>query len=440
MSKLIEKIEREAVTAMRFHSFAREWKAAIVAAWVLKFFTGLVSIYAGAGYLAGLLVGAVGNVYAGWLAAMVLLFLLETINATALFKGFKFVFRKRIGAALAALFVALFSFSVSFYVSVEGIAAMQSAKVDKAESITGEFSDGLKTQLSDVEAQILMETKAAETIERNPQGWQGGKREVLTTAQLAELSQIRAKIADLRASKQNLRVEATNATKVAVSENKAVAQSEGAKYYRIVSILMFIQLFANFALTFFYSRIFLEHESTQAQRDDLEHFAQGLFAQMFTDIKERYATLQGQFASASRNVFSDVAQRGIGSLQPVSGVLTPSAQTATNTPVNTPANTPLTPPNTQRTGGIGFGAQRTQGQPIAQAQPTTQPTTQQATQAETTEGATYYKKMRPELCQAIEQQAANEVQTTNRELARVHGCSEATVRNCRRAILESGNL
>ena len=259
-----------------------------------------------------------------------------------------------------------------------------------------------------------MELKEAiSKIEKNPQGWQNGARSALTAQQTREISTLTNQIVFLRESYRKkegiLKLEKNGQIK----EAKKTANNAGAKYYNVVALLMIVQLFANFALSFFYSRIFFEKEQTKADREDLEIFAQGLFANMFDDIKNRYANMPNHFAQQSAQIFDLQAAKSFA--HPLTGV--------SSFDQNTPVNTPLTPP--KNTSGIGFKSKQSD----VTNQGVNTPVTDE------NQGATYYRTHRPALCDALERQAKGEIYATNRTLAEKYDCSEATVRNCRRAII-----
>jgi len=409
-------IESSASKAMKFHSFAKEWQVAINAVWALKFFTAAISIYAGANYLSNLVIGALGNFYVGWLSAITLLFLLESINATSLFKGFKFLLRRRPIVAFSALLIAMASFSLSFYVSVNGIEQMQTAKADDTGSIKKAEKKNAEQIELDYDAQINEQAKAIERIEKNPQGWQGGKRTTLTRSQLTEISEIRNNIGKLRNNKAAAVKSSQADYKAKIEANQSKAKGEGEKYYRVVAILMFVQLFANFGLTFFYAKVYTEVERQNAENEDIEQFARGLFSNMYEDVKSRYANLQHTFSRKAGDIFADVASA------PISHPLTPDSENLNLPPVNTPVNTSNPQP-------VGFQNRNLQ-------QTNSQCATQNQTPESTAKTANYYLTHRPQLCEAIMQQSQGEIFTTNRKLAERYGCSEATVRNCRRAIIE----
>lgn len=415
MTSLQSIIERTATKQMQFHAFAKEWRSAISAVWLLKFFTAIISIYAGIGYLANIADGAVGNVYAGWVVAIVMLFLLESLNATALFKGFKFLLRGRRIISGIALIVALFSFSASFTVSVNGIMDMQTAKADNSTEIAAK-SDSAVINIKQTYKDLILEKKAdIARIQANPQGWHEGKRTTLTNRQLNSISVLSTDIDDLRARERkdtDLLAEKLNA---AVAAEKQAATGTGEQYYKLVSIIMLVQLFANFALTFFYAKIYAETEATKANTEDLEIFAKGLFSSMYEDVKYRYASLQSSFSRKASELFTDIAEQPI--LAPVSAQTDLSSETVLKAQ-NTPVNAPLTPPKQGNSIGFKTTAQQSVPQPVAHD-----------------ETANYYYTHRPELCEAIRQQLDGHIYTTNRKLATAHACSEATVRNCRRAIV-----
>lgn len=416
MTKVQDFIERTAVKKMQFHAFAKEWRSAITTVWVLKLFTACVSVYAGVGYLANIASGAIGQVYAGWVAAVVMLFLLESLNATALFKGFKFMFRGRHIIAAIALIVALCSFTTSFFVSVNGIEEMQTAKADGSQAIV-QASEGRADEVKGYYNGLIAEQQTAiARIEANPLGWSGGRRENLTKGQLAKIETIQAEISNLR---DDLKKELSNLskdTKNSVAVEKRAANANGEKYYKLVAALMLVQLFSNFALTFFYAKIFSEKEADKEANEDIEVFAKGLFANMYDDIKSRYANLQYSFSRKASAIFSDIAE------SPVSAPLTDSAQNSSAPP----ANAPLTPQNKAHQPANTIGFRRNSQQPTAQT----------VAHAAQDDNANYYYAHRPELCEALVQQAQGERFTTNRKLASEFGCSEATVRNCRRSILK----
>ncbi len=420
MTKLQSLFENKAVNAMTLHAFAKEWNAAILAAWVLKFLTAAVAVYAGGYHLAELLSGVIPQIWAAFFVAMILLVLIETINATALFKGFKFIFRKRIFVALSALLVALFSFSVSFYISTEGIKSLQTEKADNTGLIESKSDSTLQAAKNETALQVSELKEAIQKIEQNPQGWQGGKRAALTSSQAAEISSLTKQIVLLRAKQAESETAFKTEKNGQIKEAKKTANESGAKYYNVVALLMIVQLFANFALAFFYSRIFFEKEQNKADREDLESFAAGLFANMFDDIKNRYANMQNHFANQSAQIFDLQAAKSFA--HPLTGV-----NASHQTP---PVNAPLTP--SKQGGGIGFSASRTQSDNAPVNQNVQSDNTPQNNQKE----ANYYFTHRPQLCDAIQKQARGESYTSNRVLAETFDCSEATVRNCRRAIID----
>ncbi len=260
MKNYLTMLSKIALNQYKAHEVRREWRVFILFVFLAKTLTWVVSVYAGQNYFSNLTYAIIEDKTATLIAAIVALIILEVLTTIALSKFFKFLFRgvKRLKTIITMACVVAFLFSISFISSTNGLAMRQSKKVDKSEVIynrSGIQKESIKEEFEsrkqDIELQITM-------IKSNPEGWTGGRRNVLLPHQNKKVDSLyRCKALLLDEQKAAL-VSINDQVKSELEINKQETTAEANKYYNVITWVMIIQFLSSGILMFFWKKIVLE--------------------------------------------------------------------------------------------------------------------------------------------------------------------------------------
>ncbi len=287
-------MSKHAYNQYALHSFVQEWRTAIFVILLLKLTTIAVSLYAGYHYLTYIIYPLVNNTLAANTISIITLLLIETLTAISLTKFFKFLLRKHLLTTISVFLFSMLIYSVSFYISTQGLSMRQSSQADKSATIT----DNYKTKITNTEnlyTQQISDLKTEiKTIKQNPAGWTNGKRTVLTNTQLKQIENYNNKILHHYNTLNNKLEELKTEYNKKLKENNTNTTNTARKYYYIVVIIMSIQFICNGLLMFFYSRITHENNNTQILKEDLKTLKNKLYTNMYELLKSETLKMQNQ--------------------------------------------------------------------------------------------------------------------------------------------------
>lgn len=346
-ANLIKKIANKEYT---IHEFAKEWGATIMVLMVLKFATSGVSITAGYGFMYNVFFTLIES--ATWSITFTILFLglIELLNMYFLSKAFKFGLHGKIIACAVLTAIALGTFGLSSYISIQGLKQFTSAKVDNTENIVNNYSvllENLETEHNGIVADFKSEIT---TIKNNPEGWQNGKRAVLTSDQQANIRNINASIAKENERYFNERTALMGAKERELNNNKTDTSDTSEKYMWYVGVIMFLQLACNGGLMFFYSKIYNENEREKVITDAVTDIRDNVLRRAVNSIIEALnnvgSRLVGGFGLAKEYQFAEIQSQPITTPEPTASATMPPPSTDKATPkprISAPLQTPQKP-------------------------------------------------------------------------------------------------
>lgn len=309
MSKLTNSLSTAlsnfAVKNWKKQMFRDEWLAVILLVLVLKLGTSAVSIFSGWYYLQNFYTDFVSSELAARCFSVLSLILIEFLNALFLAKFFKFALRVDFKTAIMPLICAALTFSVSFIISTNGIAVYVNESETQTESVKTDFSEQKNAVSRETEKNIADVERYIETIKANPENWSNGKRCILSTEQNREIAAAFARIEQYKESAAARIAEIEKAESVELSATATEIKATAERYYKIVAIIMLIQISCSALLWFFYSKIAMQDSPTDGyeenitdvlQRTDnlIEDGISNRFAKKIAMIETAFADLQPQ--------------------------------------------------------------------------------------------------------------------------------------------------
>lgn len=309
MSKLTNSLSTAlsnfAVKNWKKQMFRDEWLAVILLVLVLKLGTSAVSIFSGWYYLQNFYTDFVSSELAARCFSVLSLILIEFLNALFLAKFFKFALRVDFKTAVMPLICAALTFSVSFIISTNGIAVYVNESETQTESVKTDFSEQKNAVSRETEKNIADVERYIETIKANPENWSNGKRCILSTEQNREIAAAFNRIEQYKesAAARIKEIEKTESAELSATATEIKATAE--RYYKIVAIIMLIQISCSALLWFFYSKIAMQDSPTDGyeenitdvlQRTDnlIEDGISNRFAKKIAMIETAFADLQPQ--------------------------------------------------------------------------------------------------------------------------------------------------
>lgn len=309
MSKLTNSLSTAlsnfAVKNWKKQMFRDEWLAVILLVLVLKLGTSAVSIFSGWYYLQNFYTDFVSSEFAARCFSVLSLILIEFLNALFLAKFFKFALRVDFKTAVMPLICAALTFSVSFIISTNGIAVYVNESETQTESVKTDFSEQKNAVSRETEKNIADVERYIETIKANPENWSNGKRCILSTEQNREIAAAFNRIEQYKESAAARIEEIAKAESAELSATETEIKATAERYYKIVAIIMLIQISCSALLWFFYSKIAMQDSPTDGyeenitdvlQRTDnlIEDGISNRFAKKIAMIETAFADLQPQ--------------------------------------------------------------------------------------------------------------------------------------------------
>ena len=312
MSKLTNSLSTAlsnfAVKNWKKQMFRDEWLAVILLVLVLKLGTSAVSIFSGWYYLQNFYTDFVSSELAARCFSVLSLILIEFLNALFLAKFFKFALRVDFKTAVMPLICAALTFSVSFIISTNGIAVYVNESETQTESVKTDFAEQKNSVSRETEKNIADVESYIETIKANPENWSNGKRCILSTEQNREIAVAFNRIEEYKESAAARIAEIEKAESAELSATTTEIKATAERYYKIVAIIMLIQISCSALLWFFYSKIAMQDSPTDGyeenitdvlQRTDnlIEDGISNRFAKKIAMIETAFADLQPQTES-----------------------------------------------------------------------------------------------------------------------------------------------
>lgn len=251
MSKIKDFIDNHADNTQRLHPASIEWRDLILICIAIKFLTACFSVFAGYHLIASKFseLGAVLSVAFGFMFVG----LIEWANMGFMQKAIKMLLYKFWSSAVFLFFACLLLFSLSFFVSTEGLASWkQNAPREKVASSETDIRKSFDGRISALSSDI-------ETIKRNT--WKGK----LDRSQENRI----AKLTDNIETLQREKIIAIDSEQKRVSDAKQKIESvivhQASEFYFIASIIMIFQFVGNLLLGFFLFIVFRENEGIENQ-------------------------------------------------------------------------------------------------------------------------------------------------------------------------------
>lgn len=323
MSKLTNSLSTAlsnfAVKNWKKQMFRDEWLAVILLVLVLKLGTSAVSIFSGWYYLQNFYTDFVSNELAARCFSVLSLILIEFLNALFLAKFFKFALRVDFKTAVMPLICAALTFSVSFIISTNGIAVYVNESETQTESVKTDYAEQKNAVSRETEKNIADVESYIETIKANPENWSNGKRCILSTEQNREIAAAFNRIEQYKESAASRIAEIEKAESVELSATATEIKATAERYYKIVAIIMLIQISCSALLWFFYSKIAMQDSPTDGyeenitdvlQRTDnlIEDGISNRFAKKIAMIENAFSDLQPQTVSAKPEPTPEVSR------------------------------------------------------------------------------------------------------------------------------------
>jgi len=298
MKKIETWILKTAKNEYQLHEFIKEWQGVILLLFIIRLFTSVVSIYASYKYFVMVVSPMIANPIAAAIISIFALVLIEFLTMYLLSKLFKFVLRAKWLIAGASFIGAAIMFTLSFYLSANGLAVQQSAKVDNSTIILDRFELQKQAVKDEYRTKIEFQKSNIETLKTNPAGWSNGKRTHLTIAQQNAIDGILKNIQSLESELKSELVNIDFIKNQELSLNETGLTNTAAKYYNIVAVIMIAQLLCNAALMFFSSRIMIEREKETLEKEYIQETRETLSAQIWTMCQDLFTgTIQSYFSA-----------------------------------------------------------------------------------------------------------------------------------------------
>jgi len=275
------------------HRYSKEWKAAIVLAFLFSLITSWFSISGGYSYVNVIIFQLTENKAVTFISSILVVVFLEYLVYMLIGKFFKFTLKFIPQTAIPVLIFTLLVYSISFYISTQGMSISESKKVDKTELINENKSIEISNLQRKTDSDIDYLKNQIETIKANPAGWQNGQRNILTKEQLQTIKQYNASINEV---KQALRTDIKNLEKQASidkTSNLKEVTSTASKYHQFMSVMMLTQFVAGGFLMFSWSKI-------QSENEPEKHIKSKVI-----DISLQYKSLLNNFLMSELNTIKN---------------------------------------------------------------------------------------------------------------------------------------
>jgi len=261
MISIKTKISSYAFNAAKHKSFKDEHWLAIVFAWFVRLTTAGVSIYSGWFFFVNYLKPmSQPDSNAPYVFSVLLLIAVEYLAAYTITKFTKAVLHKKTYTSIIIGLFATGIFALSFHSSTNGLAARQSKKADNSDIIIAN-ANLQRTNIADEYDKQISELKQANKLElKNLQGWNNGKRSLLSEVQMKRMEANNYRIAELNNLKREEISELKHEQKNELKENRFVVMEESNKYWLFIAIVLAVSALSNISLQAF-SHVILKQEA-----------------------------------------------------------------------------------------------------------------------------------------------------------------------------------
>lgn len=252
MEKINNLIEKTAVKNMKNKTVVSEFSFLLAIFIILKLLTSFVSIVAGFSYLKNLIIQITQNKFLSVVIAIIALITVEFITQISLQRMFKFILKRQVKYIVLMVAVVMLFFSLSSYISMEGIGILTSQKKDLTSEIVQKYkliADQTKTDYTD---KINYQKQQIDLIKK--QTWHGK----LSQSYINKITAINDKILQLEAEQKQALNKIETEKQKELNNNKINTKQAVNKYVWVVFAIMLIQLISNLFLNYFYLLILKE--------------------------------------------------------------------------------------------------------------------------------------------------------------------------------------
>lgn len=326
-------ISGRAVSSQKLHTANIEWQGLIILCVAIVFSTSIFSIFAGYNFLASKFIelGQVLSIVVG----VVFVVLLESMNILFMSKSMKmFLYRNWLSASFL-LVACVMIFSLSFYVSTEGLASWKrSAPRETVTSSVGAIQASYNNRIAAL-------SRDAADIRKNT--WRGK----LDRDQEKRIVFLGQKVEALEAEK----TKAVDVELKRISDLKqsieSVIEVKASKYYNISGVIMIFQFVGNMLLGFFLFHVYREENGIE---NHFQAVAADFSVRLENFVIQNLVNTQGNIIS--------IIDRNIANGRPAIAQTTPKTEQTTKTktgqttPQDTPPQNKETPPAKKSIGYI----------------------------------------------------------------------------------------
>ncbi len=289
---------------MTLHKVKKEWRIAIILSALIKLTTMVWSMFAAFYFVFDLINNSLNSFIQSVIFTVLVLLSIEFLTAVFLEKTFKFFYRKRFSIALPSFIVVIILFSLSFISSTEGLSKRQADKKDNTTEITA-YDKFQKDSIINLFKEVKIEyQKQMEIIKSNPEGWLDGKRCILLDWQLKAIENYQTKIDDLRKDEKHEIAVIDRKTKEKILINQNLQKSTAKKYYKVMMVVMIIQLFVTALLIFFLHLIRIEEQPDAVIQESLDYIQHNIEESAQAVMYNSIATAMNKFNNMANIIFA----------------------------------------------------------------------------------------------------------------------------------------
>lgn len=268
--KVINLVSKVAKQNAKIKEYKQEWVLEFSLLIFTKIMISAISIITGYTYLFNLSYPFLDSFTVP--VTITLLIIIELFTALLLAKFSKHLLRGRYLNSVLLFPVVCLIFFVSFHLSTNGIAQLTSSKTSNITAI----SDQYNTNRGNVNRSYSNEIKELQnqisTIKANPTNWSGGKRSVLSSEQLKQMTNFQNQITGLRQQQRKELHELKTAFDLDKQNDLHTVTNKADNYYKIVSAILIIQLFLSFVISYMSKAIYKKDETESFVMQDIQAF------------------------------------------------------------------------------------------------------------------------------------------------------------------------
>jgi len=259
-TKLVHFIETVAVKFAVQKSIAQQYGIYISVLILAAIFTSIVNAY-NSSYLLLRFTHEYG--VSAYVASAILIIIFEVLTIVSLFIGGKFLALRLWTKAIFPIFMGAIFFAANFWITTTSLAEKESNKIDKTVILQDFEAQNIEATNLNFQLQIENIQKLIDFENQNKQGWKDGKRISLTDEQLLRVQDYQTQILEIRSKqdKKILELKADTQKKFELNNNEVAKTAKN--YYLFASFMLFLQLFSNMGIAFFFVEIWKEKHKDQ---------------------------------------------------------------------------------------------------------------------------------------------------------------------------------